>query len=71
MVSGYNFYNDPIALESAFNGGGMVYYSMAAPAERNEFLQSEYISSPVTTTSPVIRTVFPETWIFDTEFDNG
>lgn len=70
MVSGYNYYNDPIALESAF-GGGMVFYSMAVP-QMNEVNFSHELASPsVETTSPVIRTTFPESWIFDTEFDNG
>lgn len=70
MVSGYNYYNDPIALESAFGGGGMVYYSMAP--QMNEVLLSHELASPsLETTSPVIRTTFPESWIFDTEFDNG
>lgn len=60
MVTGRNYYNDPIALESF--GGGMIFYSMASPILRDDDGQR---------TSPVIRTTFPESWIFDTEFDNG
>ena len=69
MVSDRNYYNDPIALESAF-GGGMVFYSMAVP-EMNDFSSDRFDSPSVEMTSPVIRTTFPELWIFDTEFDNG
>lgn len=68
MVTGRNYYNDPIALESQYGQfgagmGGMVFYSMASPILRDDDGPS--------VTSPVIRTTFPESWIFDTEYDNG
>lgn len=72
MVSGgHNFYNYPIALASMFSGEGMVYYSMQAPQLN---AASDFESPHVQKSSiidPVIRTTFPESWIFDMELDNG
>ena len=48
----------------------MVYYSMAAP-QMNEILYDSFETTAGGTSTPVIRTTFPESWIFDTEFDNG